>query len=108
MSTHRSALICSGVCSPVVPVPRYRGLDRGWLIARPFEPDDSILGGSPPPSTSQRDGIRCLQIATGQWCPPDQATWFPVRSAATSYANDLTRPDHDQVEIVFLTKVPGG
>lgn len=59
-----------------------RGLSSGWVIAR---------GGNQP---------RYLQIATGQWCPPDQATWFPLRSTAEAYlrTNDTT------ARVVFLVR----
>jgi hypothetical protein len=55
----------------------------GWLIARIDQDPASRSAGSP------RDSPRCLQLATGQWCDPANATWFPVSSAAILYASDL-------------------
>lgn len=72
-----------------------RGLEQGWVIAK----RESISG-------QDRDSIRCLQLATGQWCPPDQATWFPLSRSAILYARDLGHEIGGSVEIIHLTRLP--
>lgn len=59
-----------------------RGLSSGWAILR--------LAPTP----------AYLQIATGLWCPADQATWFPLRSTAEAYARDL----RIAAKVVHLTR----
>jgi hypothetical protein len=71
------------------------GLQRGWLIAR-------LAGGERSAAASTgEEGVRYLQVGTGQWCPAESATWFPLRSAAAAYAADLCRQGASRVAIVF-------
>jgi len=81
---------------------------RGWLIARIRRCDAAA---------AQRAGQRplgavaagYLQLATGQWCPPSAATWFPLRSAAAAYAADVCCDRKHDIVIVFRQRgvVPG-
>ncbi|KAA5540028.1 hypothetical protein FYK55_22175 [Roseiconus nitratireducens] len=74
------------------------GLKFGWLIARPIRPRDVRVAVGVSPSGPR---IECLQIATGQWCPPEYATWFPVRSAAVMYAHDMGYQLRQDVQILY-------
>lgn len=60
----------------------WRGLSSGWAIFRP--------GATP----------AYLQIATGLWCPADQATWFPIRATAEAYL----RQTDANAEIVYVRR----
>ena len=71
------------------------GLSSGWLIAR--EDTNGEASGDAP---------RCLQLATGQWCPPAYATWFPVASAAILYASEIGREAGRSTRIIYLERKP--
>jgi hypothetical protein len=49
--------------------------DSSWLIERRL-PDGQLCG-------------RYLQIGTGQWCPSQYATRFPLRRTAVAYAHEF-------------------
>ena len=78
--------------------PRF-GLSSGWLIAR----EDANSAAN---SAANGDAPRCLQLATGQWCSPNYATWFPVASAAILYASELGREVGRSTKIIFLERTP--
>ncbi|MCA9139182.1 MAG: hypothetical protein KDB00_20555 [Planctomycetales bacterium] len=91
------------------------GLNAGWLIRRkPSEqtsywppcqtrPDESHIVNM---SCIDQEQLQCLQLATGQWRPPSQATWFPAPGAAILYATDLTREIGQTFEVIFLRRGP--
>lgn len=94
--TGSPALIPPGAMTPSGFAPSRLGVRRlnaGWLIAR--RTNSGVCG---------QESVICLQLGTGQWCPPDQATWFPERSAAASYASDLDNRVRRSIEIVFLRR----
>lgn len=74
-----------------------RGLAAGWVIARLQSggPEELPSHSSRPP----RAQLRCLQLGTGQWCPLESATWFPIRTAAESYVDSLGYSIGVEVEI---------
>ncbi len=74
------------------PTSDWNHICRGWLIARVTR---DHAGGSV--------GERFLQLGTGQWCTAAAATWFPVRTAAATYAADLVPESGDQIVVVFRT-----
>ncbi len=49
---------------------------QGWIIEGRRATDGATTG-------------RYLQIGTGQWCPPQYATIFPVRQTAMIYAHEF-------------------
>ncbi len=49
--------------------------ETGWLIQQ-RSPDGGLPG-------------RYLQIGTGQWCPSQYATRFPLRRTAVAYAHEF-------------------
>jgi len=49
---------------------------QGWVIEGQRSKDGSPTG-------------RYLQIGTGQWCPQQYATVFPIRQTAVIYANEF-------------------
>jgi len=77
-----------------------RGLSAGWVIARcDGQASDPANGRS-----MRCLPMRCLQLATGQWCPPESATWFPIRSAAENYAIERGHSIGREVEIVYIAE----
>ncbi|WP_182867410.1 hypothetical protein [Stieleria mannarensis] len=78
------------------------GMAAGWLIAEKtdFKVADRVTGIRSPRQPSPR----CLQLATGQWCSPRWATWFPAPGPALRYASDLGLKVGDSVEIIFLKR----
>ena len=71
------------------------GLEAGWLIAKkPDAADAETIDASP----------RCLQLATGQWCLPNWATWFPSPGPAVVYASDRGYRIGQSVEIIYLRR----
>jgi hypothetical protein len=77
--------------------PGRSGLDAGWLIAA-----ESVDAWDV--TNSRTNSFRYLQIATGQWCSPAHATWFPVRSAAILYASDLGSDVARSIEVIYLRR----
>ena len=53
-----------------------KGLAHGWVIEG-FRDDDGQSTG------------RFLQIGTGQWCPCEYATVFPLKETAMVYAHEF-------------------
>ncbi len=51
------------------------GSETSWLIEQ-RSPDGRLCG-------------RYLQIGTGQWCPSQYATRFPLRRTAVAYAHEF-------------------
>lgn len=97
------------------------GLNAGWLISR--QPIDSFCStevvsqsatcqrattqrATTQQATTAQQPLQCLQLATGQWRPPSQATWFPAPGAAIFYAADLGREAGQTIEIIFLQREP--
>ncbi|PAY18369.1 hypothetical protein CKO51_16880 [Rhodopirellula sp. SM50] len=73
------------------------GLEAGWLIAKKSQaPDTDAETDDAPP--------RCLQLATGQWCLPNWATWFPSPGPAVVYASDRGYRIGQSVEIIYLQR----
>ncbi|MDV6034815.1 MAG: hypothetical protein F9B45_32940 [Phycisphaera sp. RhM] len=71
------------------------GLEAGWLIAKKSDAADTESDEASP---------RCLQLATGQWCLPNWATWFPSPGPAVLYASDLGYRIGQTVEIIYLQR----
>ncbi|QDV41832.1 hypothetical protein Enr13x_16750 [Stieleria neptunia] len=71
------------------------GLEAGWLIAKKPDAADAESFDATP---------RCLQLATGQWCLPNWATWFPSPGPAVVYASDLGYRIGKSVEIIYLQR----
>ena len=71
------------------------GLEAGWLIAK--KPDAAV-------AKTADASPRCLQLATGQWCLPNWATWFPSPGPAVIYASDLGYRIGQTVEIIYLQR----
>ncbi len=71
------------------------GLEAGWLIAKKPDAADAKTDDASP---------RCLQLATGQWCLPIWATWFPSPGPAVIYASDLGYRIGQSVEIIYLQR----
>ena len=76
---------------------RVVGLQAGWLIAK--KPDTGVAGAA-----GNDQSPRCLQLATGQWCSSDWATWFPGPGPAIVYASELGYQIGQSVEIIYLKR----
>ncbi|MCS7471515.1 hypothetical protein NZK35_33115 [Stieleria sp. ICT_E10.1] len=71
------------------------GLEAGWLIAKKPDAAEAETDDASP---------RCLQLATGQWCLPNWATWFPSPGPAVVYASDRGYRIGQSVEIIYLQR----
>ena len=67
--------------------PQQQPVTEGWLIQRCGHVGDE----------GER---RYLQIGTGQWCPSQYATRFPLRRTAIAYAHEFGYRVGDTAEIV--------